>query len=1579
MKIRNNGSANTALRYTTSRRSALTKSLEKLASGYAINRAGDDAAGLAISEKMRRLITGLNQAHQNSKDGASLIQVGEGALEEIHSMLNRAVTLSEQSANGTYDDALDRRTLQAELDQLCSDIDRIAKSANFNGIKLFQDKGLQFEEPKKISTVSKSMARQALAAAQTAQSAAPRTLTDLLEGKNTGDLNIVYIEQSNASVTATPTGQGSGTLASDKDITITNADGTTTTQKLSDILKTQIVPNTVKKVLDSYPAFSYLTGSTIGIGLEYYTSASNPNAAGALAYITIGYAKTPDLNYANYTLGVNVDQLPAALTRESLEELESTIAHEMIHAFMDEATTAGMIGFDPTNQTFNDAVKFPTWFVEGMAQTASGPGYWVHPYSSGGLRLDENSNAAAIRTQIGNHKLGTNVGGSGDYGTGYLACMYLGWTIASGGNASTPVNAANISRGLTSLMNEVIGGKSLDTAIQELTNNKFASTSAFQTAFNAADGDVTDFVHNLLEATDDGRGGLVSGDLTAKDLIPDDVDTSTKLFELDTEHSAVHNLYPTGYPVLSGGTVSGANDAKPTDFQPAVTQLELGNFIIKGNLPSDGSGGVQGITWDNNTKTLTVETGNDIEISMQSPVVGNGNLVLKGTGKVTLDGVTAASLKAEEDTKVSYKGKNEIDTVTVDSGKNAVFQGEGQLKAGAFVNSGAVNFNGGAVIVGGGTGVIGGTVNVDKASVAANITDPRGAGGSTLEHIAVDWSKLGLADIASISFGGTASAVALSSGDAGKLWLDPSSSHRITFTDSSGVSKTLSAKYENGSFVWAEPIKPFTVTGGTEGTDYHYEDDGTTLVIDTDQVTSISGGAATDEAGAALRGRVKIKDGIGTVNLTLDGVDCSQNTVGSGFDLGTGNNVTLTLEDGKDNKFTGAANFAGISVGNGTNLTINGDTGTLTAAAGKGGTNGAAGIGRNGAPSSSKGTDQTSSITINGGIITATGGDGVQSNLGGSGAGIGAGDHNDFGNITITGGTINATGGRLGGAGIGGANYASCGDITINAASGTAPTITAISNGHGAGIGGGWWDTTNGTITISAGTITAESKTHGTGIGAGCQGGPATATYTSTRGKITINGTAVIKSAIGGDSGAGIGGSSYGTCADVEISGGAVVELAQGGSSGAGIGSGTGSTVGNITIDTTGSVNAQGGRNGVGIGSGYNNSSCGDIEIKQGTITATGSTDSTGIGAGRNSTSGNITIGDAANPSNKVIVTAEGGMTHNGGNIMSYTDKGHNTAGTVTITGNGTSVRPGTVGEGLYSTSGVADGDGNERYAYPVYLFEVDGANSNLDAGVGLNVANKQLLPLDKNTVKMDTIRISSSEGEAWIPGLNHDPLDQDYVFVWLKPENQKLTIAYDEDDGTGNYVSKTVELDLIYHPDAGVFRIAEQPDPPPAQIPGYTPNPVTPVTPPDSPTSPTSPADPQGEGGGIILQIGAEYGETLVVPQFYLSLNALNMGNLDISTQANAWKTMPVVRNAINRVSSIRGTYGALFNRLEHNQRQLQQEAENITDSESRIRDVDVAEEMMVYVKSNILIQSSQAMLAQANQLPQNALQLLN
>ncbi len=136
MVVRTNTMAMNANRSLGINNSMVGKSLEKLSSGYRINRAADDASGLAISEKMKAQIQGLEQASANSQDGISLIQTAEGATQEIHNMLNRMVELATKSANGTIQNEVDREAIQQEVNDLNSEISRIASSADFNGIKL---------------------------------------------------------------------------------------------------------------------------------------------------------------------------------------------------------------------------------------------------------------------------------------------------------------------------------------------------------------------------------------------------------------------------------------------------------------------------------------------------------------------------------------------------------------------------------------------------------------------------------------------------------------------------------------------------------------------------------------------------------------------------------------------------------------------------------------------------------------------------------------------------------------------------------------------------------------------------------------------------------------------------------------------------------------------------------------------------------------------------------------------------------------------------------------------------------------------------------------------------------------------------------------------------------------------------------------------------------------------------------------------------------------------------------------------------------------------------------------------------
>ena len=136
MRINQNSMAINAYRNLSTSNMQMGKSLEKLSSGFRINRAADDAAGLVISQNLRSQVSGLRQATRNAQDGISVVQTTEGALNEVHTMLNRMRDLSVQAANSGSNDSNARSAAQAELTALTSEVDRIADSTNFGGVSL---------------------------------------------------------------------------------------------------------------------------------------------------------------------------------------------------------------------------------------------------------------------------------------------------------------------------------------------------------------------------------------------------------------------------------------------------------------------------------------------------------------------------------------------------------------------------------------------------------------------------------------------------------------------------------------------------------------------------------------------------------------------------------------------------------------------------------------------------------------------------------------------------------------------------------------------------------------------------------------------------------------------------------------------------------------------------------------------------------------------------------------------------------------------------------------------------------------------------------------------------------------------------------------------------------------------------------------------------------------------------------------------------------------------------------------------------------------------------------------------------
>ena len=187
MVISHNLNAMNAHRQMKTNTTNTGKAIEKLSSGLRINRAGDDAAGLAISEKMRSQVRGLNQGSTNAQDGISLVQTTEGALTETHSMLQRLKTLAVQSSNGTYTDS-DRALIQKEVDQLTTEITRIASQTEFNGLNVLSKDGqkVKFQVGNKdgqtISVTMKAMDAKSLGINNLDMSkstTAPKTLTTI--------------------------------------------------------------------------------------------------------------------------------------------------------------------------------------------------------------------------------------------------------------------------------------------------------------------------------------------------------------------------------------------------------------------------------------------------------------------------------------------------------------------------------------------------------------------------------------------------------------------------------------------------------------------------------------------------------------------------------------------------------------------------------------------------------------------------------------------------------------------------------------------------------------------------------------------------------------------------------------------------------------------------------------------------------------------------------------------------------------------------------------------------------------------------------------------------------------------------------------------------------------------------------------------------------------------------------------------------------------------------------------------------------------------------------------------------------
>ncbi len=244
MRINHNISALNAWRSLDQVNSSMGKTLERLSSGLRINRAGDDAAGLAISEKMRGQIKGLETAVKNAQDSISLIQTAEGALTETHSILQRMRELSVQAASDTNTD-VDRNQIQLELDQLREEIDRISRTTEFNTQKLLDGKIESFRGSEDIKVVTGGNINvQAKLFSETVSTTVSATLSTTVSGI-TGAFTTTLTTSASAALSTTVSGINlsttlSTTLSATLSTTLTTTDATTLSTTVSAALSTTI-------------------------------------------------------------------------------------------------------------------------------------------------------------------------------------------------------------------------------------------------------------------------------------------------------------------------------------------------------------------------------------------------------------------------------------------------------------------------------------------------------------------------------------------------------------------------------------------------------------------------------------------------------------------------------------------------------------------------------------------------------------------------------------------------------------------------------------------------------------------------------------------------------------------------------------------------------------------------------------------------------------------------------------------------------------------------------------------------------------------------------------------------------------------------------------------------------------------------------------------------------------------------------------------------------------------------------------------------------------------------------------------
>ena len=473
----------------------IAKNTEKLSSGYRINRAADDAAGLSISEKMRKQIRGLSQASENSQHGVSFVQIADGALTEVHDMLDRMVELTVQAANGT-NSSFDRSAIQKEIDQLTKEINRVQETTQFNKIPVFSENGHSPDEGIYTSNI--------LSAATLDVGGSTYTFAYIDSTGNTA-----------ATTESTATGKVNSGLNKDFADFVVNA-----------------ASSAASKITAAYPALA-AASSEVKIGLNVQ-NIDGKNGTLASAQLSMSY--TNSWTQMTYTMNIDSsDYNPgnfASMTDTQKADLAATIAHEMTHLIMQDTLTGGMVGGN----------KFPTWFVEGTAQTSSGDDGWVSGTIGSGTVKNYMSKLDSL-----------------PYGAGYLATMALGLAVSEKEPYIGLSTEDKIKHGLDSLFQELVSQKQnqdLSAAIANKT--KYSSLDDFENKFKSGDSNLLGYVNTILTQKNKDNnpksGSLLAGSLGEAQSVtfkPANITNVTGVkYVLDPAATAFANSFGAGFPTV---------------------------------------------------------------------------------------------------------------------------------------------------------------------------------------------------------------------------------------------------------------------------------------------------------------------------------------------------------------------------------------------------------------------------------------------------------------------------------------------------------------------------------------------------------------------------------------------------------------------------------------------------------------------------------------------------------------------------------------------------------------------------------------------------------------------------------------------------------------------------------------------------------------------------------------------------------------------------------------------------------------------------------------------------------------------